>query len=95
MPSLAFLSSLRTARKTYHLDAYRLPLAAMAAGCGLRAAGFVRHDGLTDVACACATSIGRTGDAAVKGQSTPAQITPSASMASATRKNPQIFAPAT
>jgi DNA polymerase-3 subunit epsilon len=48
-PSLTYLCSLRVARKTYHLDSYRLPVAAMAAGFE----DFAHHDALADAeACA-------------------------------------------
>jgi len=49
VPSLTYLCSLRVARKTYHLDSYRLPVAAMAAGFE----DFAHHDALADAeACA-------------------------------------------
>ncbi|MER3389630.1 MAG: exonuclease domain-containing protein [Microcella sp.] len=49
VPSLSYLCSLRVARKTYHLDSYRLPVAAMAAGFE----DFLHHDALADAeACA-------------------------------------------
>jgi DNA polymerase-3 subunit epsilon len=49
VPSLVYLCSLRVARKTYHLDSYRLPVAAMAAGFE----DFAHHDALADAeACA-------------------------------------------
>lgn len=49
VPSLTYLCSLRVARKTYHLDSYRLPVAAMAAGFE----NFAHHDALADAeACA-------------------------------------------
>lgn len=48
-PSFNYLCSLQVARKTYHLDSYRLPVAAMAAGFE----GFNHHDALADAeACA-------------------------------------------
>ena len=48
-PSFAYLCSLQVARKTYHLDSYRLPVAAMAAGFE----DFNHHDALADAeACA-------------------------------------------
>jgi DNA polymerase-3 subunit epsilon len=43
-PDFSYLCSLRVARKTYHLDSYRLPVAAMAAGFE----GFHHHDALDD-----------------------------------------------
>jgi DNA polymerase-3 subunit epsilon len=43
-PDFAYLCSLRVARKTYNLDSYRLPVAAMAAGFE----GFHHHDALDD-----------------------------------------------
>jgi DNA polymerase-3 subunit epsilon len=43
-PSLRYLCSLRVARKTYHLDSYRLPVAAMAAGFE----DFAHHNALAD-----------------------------------------------
>jgi DNA polymerase III subunit epsilon len=49
VPSLRYACSLRVARKTYHLDSYRLPVAAMAAGFE----DFAHHDALADAeACA-------------------------------------------
>jgi DNA polymerase III subunit epsilon len=49
VPSFAYLCSLQVARKTYHLDSYRLPVAAMAAGFE----DFAHHDPLADAeACA-------------------------------------------
>jgi DNA polymerase-3 subunit epsilon len=49
VPSLSYVCSLRVARKTYHLDSYRLPVAAMAAGFE----DFPHHDALADAeACA-------------------------------------------
>lgn len=49
VPSLTYVCSLRVARKTYHLDSYRLPVAAMAAGFD----DFAHHDALADAeACA-------------------------------------------
>lgn len=48
-PDFAYLCSLQLARKTYTLDSYRLPVAAMAAGFE----GFAHHDALADAeACA-------------------------------------------
>jgi DNA polymerase-3 subunit epsilon len=48
-PSLAYACSLQIARKTYTLDSYRLPVAAMAAGFE----DFAHHDALADAeACA-------------------------------------------
>lgn len=48
-PSYDYLCSLQVARKTYHLDSYRLPVAAMAAGFE----DFAHHDALADAqACA-------------------------------------------
>ena len=48
-PSFSYLCSLAVARKTYHLDSYRLPVAAMAAGFE----DFAHHDALADAqACA-------------------------------------------
>ncbi len=48
-PEFAYLCSLQVARKTYHLDSYRLPVAAMAAGFE----DFHHHDALADAeACA-------------------------------------------
>ncbi|HRN29694.1 MAG TPA: exonuclease domain-containing protein [Terrimesophilobacter sp.] len=51
-PSLSYLCSLQVARKTYHLDSYRLPVAAMAAGFE----DFEHHNALAD-AQACAAII--------------------------------------
>ena len=49
VPSFRYLCSLQIARKTYHLDSYRLPVAAMAAGFE----DFNHHDALADAeACA-------------------------------------------
>ena len=49
VPNLSYVCSLRVARKTYHLDSYRLPVAAMAAGFE----DFAHHDALADAeACA-------------------------------------------
>ncbi len=49
IPSYAYLCSLQVARKTYHLDSYRLPMAAMAAGFE----DFPHHDAVADAeACA-------------------------------------------
>jgi DNA polymerase-3 subunit epsilon len=48
-PEYAYLCSLQVARKTYHLESYRLPVAAMAAGFE----GFKHHDAIADAeACA-------------------------------------------
>jgi DNA polymerase-3 subunit epsilon len=48
-PTFDYLCSLQVARKTYHLDSYRLPVAAMAAGFE----DFRHHDALADAeACA-------------------------------------------
>lgn len=48
-PSFAYLCSLAVARKTYNLDSYKLPVAAMAAGFE----DFAHHDALADAeACA-------------------------------------------
>lgn len=48
-PDYRYLCSLQVARRTYHLDSYRLPVAAMAAGFE----GFRHHDALADAeACA-------------------------------------------
>ncbi len=48
-PDFSYLCSLQVARKTYHLDSYRLPVAAMAAGFE----DFHHHDALADAeACA-------------------------------------------
>lgn len=52
VPSFRYLCSLQVARKTYHLDSYRLPVAAMAAGFE----DFTHHDALDD-ARACAAII--------------------------------------
>jgi DNA polymerase-3 subunit epsilon len=43
-PSYAYMCSLQLARKTYTLDSYRLPMAAMAAGFD----SFVHHDAVAD-----------------------------------------------
>jgi DNA polymerase-3 subunit epsilon len=51
-PSFQYLCSLQVARKTYHLDSYRLPSAAMAAGFE----DFSHHNALDD-ATACAAII--------------------------------------
>lgn len=51
-PSFSYLCSLQVARKTYHLDSYRLPVAAMAAGFE----DFDHHNALAD-AQACAAII--------------------------------------
>lgn len=49
VPTLWYVCSLRVARKTYHLESYRLPVAAMAAGFE----DFAHHDALADAeACA-------------------------------------------
>ena len=49
MPDYRSLCSLQVARRTYHLDSYRLPVAAMAAGFE----DFSHHDALADAeACA-------------------------------------------
>lgn len=49
VPSISYLCSLAVARKTYHLDSYRLPVAAMAAGFE----DFEHHQALADAeACA-------------------------------------------
>jgi DNA polymerase-3 subunit epsilon len=49
VPSLTYLCSLKVARKTYNLDSYRLPVAAMAAGFE----DFAHHEALADAeACA-------------------------------------------
>jgi DNA polymerase-3 subunit epsilon len=49
VPDFRSLCSLQVARKTYHLDSYRLPVAAMAAGFEV----FSHHDALADAeACA-------------------------------------------
>ena len=48
-PTYDYLCSLQVARRTYHLDSYRLPVAAMAAGFE----DFAHHDALADAeACA-------------------------------------------
>jgi DNA polymerase III subunit epsilon len=48
-PSFSYLCSLQVARKTYNLDSYRLPIAAMAAGFE----DFDHHNALADAeACA-------------------------------------------
>jgi DNA polymerase-3 subunit epsilon len=44
VPSFSYLCSLQVARKTYSLDSYRLPVAAMAAGFE----DFAHHDALAD-----------------------------------------------
>lgn len=51
-PSYDYLCSLQLARKTYHLDSYKLPVAAMAAGFE----DFNHHDALEDAA-ACAAIV--------------------------------------
>ncbi|MCY7324753.1 MAG: 3'-5' exoribonuclease [Microbacteriaceae bacterium] len=51
-PAYRYLCSLQVARKTYHLDSYKLPVAAMAAGFE----DFAHHDALAD-AQACAAII--------------------------------------
>ncbi|TFD83227.1 exonuclease domain-containing protein [Cryobacterium fucosi] len=49
VPDFTYVCSLQVARRTYQLDSYRLPVAAMAAGF----AGFAHHDALADAeACA-------------------------------------------
>lgn len=49
VPDLKYVCSLQVARRTYHLDSYRLPVAAMAAGFE----DFRHHDALADAeACA-------------------------------------------
>ncbi|TFB50391.1 exonuclease domain-containing protein [Cryobacterium tagatosivorans] len=49
IPDFAYVCSLQVARRTYHLDSYRLPVAAMAAGFE----DFAHHDALADAeACA-------------------------------------------
>jgi DNA polymerase III subunit epsilon len=49
VPDFRYLCSVQVARRTYHLDSYRLPAAAMAAGFE----GFSHHDALADAeACA-------------------------------------------
>ncbi|AWB94911.1 DNA polymerase III subunit epsilon [Agromyces badenianii] len=49
VPDFRYLCSLQVARRTYHLDSYRLPVAAKAAGFE----GFSHHDALADAeACA-------------------------------------------
>ena len=49
IPSFSYLCSLVVARRTYHLDSYRLPVAAMAAGFE----DFAHHDAIADAeACA-------------------------------------------
>ncbi|KGJ72212.1 DNA polymerase III subunit epsilon [Cryobacterium roopkundense] len=49
IPNFSYLCSLQVARRTYHLDSYRLPLAAMAAGFD----DFDHHNALADAeACA-------------------------------------------
>jgi DNA polymerase-3 subunit epsilon len=52
IPTFDYLCSLHVARKTYHLDSYRLPIAAMAAGFE----DFEHHNALADAA-ACAAII--------------------------------------
>jgi DNA polymerase-3 subunit epsilon len=44
IPDFHYVCSLQVARRTYHLDSYRLPVAAMAAGFE----GFAHHDALAD-----------------------------------------------
>jgi len=44
VPDFSYVCSLQVARKTYHLDSYRLPVAAMAAGFE----DFSHHDALAD-----------------------------------------------
>jgi len=44
IPSFSYLCSLKIARRTYELDSYRLPVAAMAAGCE----DFEHHNALAD-----------------------------------------------
>ena len=44
VPNLNYVCSLQVARRTYHLDSYRLPVAAMAAGFE----DFAHHDALAD-----------------------------------------------
>lgn len=49
IPAFSYLCSLKVARKTYHLDSYKLPVAALAAGFE----DFAHHDALADAeACA-------------------------------------------
>ncbi len=64
-PDFSYLCSLRVARKTYNLDSYRLPMAAMAAGFE----GFHHHDALDDSR-ACAAIVvhaaGRAGAASLE-----------------------------
>lgn len=49
VPNIRYVCTLQVARKTYHLDSYRLPVAAMAAGFE----DFPHHDALADAeACA-------------------------------------------
>jgi len=55
-PSFRYLCSLQVARKTYHLDSYRLPVAAMAAGFE----DFEHHNALADAE-ACAAIIVHAG----------------------------------
>jgi len=43
-PAYSYMCSLQVARKTYHLDSYRLPMAAMAAGFD----DFAHHDAVAD-----------------------------------------------
>jgi DNA polymerase III subunit epsilon len=52
VPALDYLCSLQVARRTYHLDSYRLPVAAMAAGFE----DFEHHNALAD-ALACAAIV--------------------------------------
>lgn len=56
-PRFRYLCSLQVARKTYHLDSYRLPVAAMAAGFE----DFTHHDALADAE-ACAAIIVHAAD---------------------------------
>lgn len=44
VPDFSYVCSLQVARRTYHLDSYRLPVAAMAAGFE----DFAHHDALAD-----------------------------------------------
>lgn len=55
-PSFSYLCSLQVARKTYHLDSYKLPVAAMAAGFE----DFDHHNALADAE-ACAAIIVHAG----------------------------------
>jgi DNA polymerase-3 subunit epsilon len=49
VPAYSYMCSLQVARKTYHLDSYRLPVVAMAAGFE----DFPHHDAVADAeACA-------------------------------------------